>query len=320
MGKDTKNTIQNQHLSQRDAFWREVGNQMESDPDIVIVVADMSSPVFDEIRRKFPHRFINVGIAEQNAVAVAAGLAMKGKKVFVYAIASFMVLRCFEQIRVNCSIMNLPITIVGVGAGFSYDDSGPTHHLFEDVAVMRTLPNMVIHSISDNQMAVDVAKHSANNMNNPNYVRLERHITENISPILFDDNIGYRFMKPMASNIAIITTGYMNKVALEVEKEINISIVDAYQIPFAYNELFLKLIKSGINVVYVLEENFKDGGLGSYVLENMSQLTLGGYKLDFVLLGMDKKWVYEYGGRESNQRHHGIDAQSVVEKIRLDNR
>ena len=112
MGKDTKNVILNQKLSQRDAFWSEVGVQMAHDEDIVIVVVDMSTPVFDEIRVKYPHRFINVGIAEQNAISVAAGLAMKGKKVFVYAIASFMVLRCFEQIRVNCSIMGLPITIV----------------------------------------------------------------------------------------------------------------------------------------------------------------------------------------------------------------
>ena len=312
MGKDTKNVILNPKLSQRDAFWSEVGVQMAHDEDIVIVVVDMSTPVFDEIRVKYPHRFINVGIAEQNAISVAAGLAMKGKKVFVYAIASFMVLRCFEQIRVNCSIMGLPITIVGVGAGFSYDDSGPTHHLFEDVAVMRSLPGMLIHSVSDNTMSKTVAQKSIE-LTVPNYVRLDRHITNELSEEQFDSKSGFRIIDENSNqdvSSAIITTGYMNKVAVNVSKEVKILVVDVYQIPCNIKKLFDSLIEVGIKKIYVLEENVLPGGLGSYVLE-MSNPT----PIEIELLAMDHKWVYEYGGREANQKLHGIDAQSLIRKI-----
>ena len=184
MGKKTKQTILSQKYSQRDAFFSRVYEMMKEDQDIVIIVADMSTPVFDKVRKEFPDRFINVGIAEQNAILIASGLAKQGKKVFVYAIASFMILRCFEQIRVENSIMGIPITIVGVGAGFSYDDSGPTHHLFEDIAMMRLLPNMTIHSITDNYMARKVAEESIE-METPNYVRLERHV----EPDIYSDNL-----------------------------------------------------------------------------------------------------------------------------------
>lgn len=160
MGKDTKTTILNQNRSQRDSFFKQIYEMMKHDKDIVIVVADMSTPIFDKVREDFPHRFFNTGIAEQNAILVASGLAREGKKVFVYAISTFMVMRCYEQIRVSQGVMKLPITIVGVGSGYSYDDSGPTHHMLEDISIMRVLPHMTIHSISDNVMARRVAEQS----------------------------------------------------------------------------------------------------------------------------------------------------------------
>ena len=162
MGKDTKSTILKQKYSQRDIFFTQVYELMKDDSDIVIVVADQGAPVFDKVRRDFPHRFFNVGIAEQQAILLASGLAKEGKKVFVYAISTFMIMRCYEQIRLSQSVQKIPITIVGVGSGFSYDDSGPTHHMLEDITIMRVLPHMTIHSISDNVMARRVAEQSVN--------------------------------------------------------------------------------------------------------------------------------------------------------------
>ena len=135
--------------TQRDAFWSRGYEAAREDRDIVVITADMGAPALDAFRSDLPAQFINVGIAEQNAVSVGTGLALAGKKVFVYAIAPFITLRCLEQIRVGQGIMGIPLTLVGVGAGFGYEDSGPTHHLVEDLAVMRAMPNMTVVAPGD---------------------------------------------------------------------------------------------------------------------------------------------------------------------------
>ncbi len=124
MGKRTKEIILSQKTNQREAYWSRVRELMKEDQDIVLVVADQGAPAFDLIRKEFPGRFIYTGIAEQNSILIASGLAMEGKKVMVHAIASFIIMRCYEQIRISNSVMGIPLTIVGIGAGFSYDDSG----------------------------------------------------------------------------------------------------------------------------------------------------------------------------------------------------
>ena len=143
--------------TQRDAFWSRVYEAAREDRDIVVITADMGAPALDAFRSDLPAQFINVGIAEQNAVSVGTGLALAGKKVFVYAIAPFITLRCLEQIRVGQGIMGIPLTLVGVGAGFGYEESGPTHHLVEDIAVMRAIPGLTVHSVSDAVMAAEIA-------------------------------------------------------------------------------------------------------------------------------------------------------------------
>ena len=105
MSNNRNFTVQNQHMSQRDIFWTRIGEMMRDDNDIVIVTADMGTPAFDNIRTIYPNRFFNVGIAEQNCISVAAGLALEGKKPYIFNIATFAILRGLEQIKVGVSIM-----------------------------------------------------------------------------------------------------------------------------------------------------------------------------------------------------------------------
>lgn len=133
----------------RDTLLTSILAAMESD-DVFFVTADFGSPVLDQIRERYPQRFINVGIAEQNLINVSAGLALEGFKVFAYAIAPFITMRCFEQIRVNLALLStvrpMNVSLIGVGAGYSYVVSGPTHQCYEDITLMRSLPNMQIFS------------------------------------------------------------------------------------------------------------------------------------------------------------------------------
>src|SRR3990167_5646949 len=153
--------------SQRDAFFDALYERAITDKRIIVLTADCGAPSLDKWRENIPDQFINVGIAEQNMIAVAMGLALSGKRPYCYAIIPFLTGRAYDQIRVAC-MMNLPIVFVGIGAGYSYDDSGPTHHGIDDIGLMRMLPNIKILQAWDEKTARIVA----NTIQYPMYVRL----------------------------------------------------------------------------------------------------------------------------------------------------
>jgi len=173
-------------ISQRDAFFNKLYELAQKDKDIIIVTADCGTPSLDQWRDNLPDQFINVGIAEQNMISIAAGLALAGKKPYCYAIIPFLTLRCLDQIKCDICLMNLPVTLVGIGAGLGYNDSGPTHHATEDIAIMRVLPNMQIASPSN----ADNAELLARLYNKPTYIRLDRHTPANPPSItaVYDDS------------------------------------------------------------------------------------------------------------------------------------
>ena len=141
-------------LAMRDALLDSVWERMSSDENIFFVTADFGSPVLDRIRTDFPNRFVNVGIAEQNLINISSGLSLEGYKVFAYAIAPFITMRCFEQLRVNLALLHkvrtINVNLIGVGAGYSYVVSGPTHQCYEDIGLIRNLLilSFILHQIS----------------------------------------------------------------------------------------------------------------------------------------------------------------------------
>lgn len=155
--------------SQRDAFWDALYERAIDDKRIIVLTADCGAPSLDRWQEKIPDQFINVGIAEQNMVAVSIGLALSGKRPYCYAIIPFLTGRAYDQIRVAC-MMNLPIVFVGIGAGYSYDDSGPTHHGIDDIGLMRMLPNIRIMQAIDE----GTAEYLATIYPYPTYIRLDR--------------------------------------------------------------------------------------------------------------------------------------------------
>ena len=306
MGKDTKSIILNQTSSQRDAFFTRIYEMMKHDKDILIVVADMSTPVFDKVREDFPHRFFNVGISEQQAILLASGLAKEGKKVFVYAISTFMIMRCFEQIRVSQGVMKFPITIVGVGSGYSYDDSGPTHHMLEDISIMRVLPHMTIHSISDNVMARRVAEESVE-MNTPNYVRFDRHIRPDIYKDDDDFSFGYNVLEEGTDGY-FISTGIMTDMAIQ-HYDGRLGIIDLHTIP-CHESSLSEIIQD--KKVITLEEHFLPGGLGSYVLEIISDNDLN---TKVRRIGLKQAYIYRYGGRQDNWDYHDLKTSRIIKEV-----
>jgi transketolase len=133
----------------RTTFIQELIAQARKNPKIFLVVGDLGYSVIEPFAQEFPERFLNAGVAEQNMTGVAAGLASEGFHVFTYSIANFPTLRCLEQIRNDICYHNFPVTIVSVGAGMAYGNLGYSHHSVQDLAIMRTLPNLTLLSPAD---------------------------------------------------------------------------------------------------------------------------------------------------------------------------
>jgi len=274
----------------------------------------MGAPSLDKFRKELPSQFINAGVAEQNAILISAGLTLVGKKVFVYSIAPFITLRCLEQIRLNISLMGLPITIVGVGAGVGYYKDGPTHHIIEDISILRTFPNLVIHTISDNIMASAIAEISYK-MKAPNYVRLERQII----PVIYEKNTDFSkglYVLRESKDFYIITCGVMVHLALEVsdllkKRKINVGVIDLFTLPIP--EVFIDIIKKAKKIL-TLEEHFLTGGLGSAVNEVLCDSKLF-IPLERIGISRSKGYCYKYGEREVIWKYYNLDRKSIVERI-----
>jgi len=128
----------------RQSFINTLTKLAKIDKNLYLLTGDLGFSVFEDFIEKFPKRFINCGVAEQNMMGVAAGLALSGKKVYVYSFIPFIIMRCFEQVRNDICYQNLDVKIVGIGGGISYGSLGATHHAIEDISLMRALPNMTV--------------------------------------------------------------------------------------------------------------------------------------------------------------------------------
>src|SRR3990167_2974988 len=172
-------------LAMRDVLLDRIWRAMAEDHKIFFACADFGSPILDKIRADFPERFVNVAIAEQNLINVSAGLALEGYTVFAYAIAPFITMRCYEQIRVNLALLSevrpMNVNLIGVGAGYSYVVSGPTHQCYEDLTVMRALPNVRLYSPADHIAAAALFDRVVDAVG-PKYLRLDAQIL----PVIYD--------------------------------------------------------------------------------------------------------------------------------------
>ena len=201
----------------RNTFAETLYREATEDDRIFIVVADIS-PVGNmaNFRTEYPDRFINVGVAEQSMIGICAGLALKGCQPFAYTIATFSLYRPFEMVRDDLCYQNLPVTVVGMGAGVIYSDHGGTHHTMEDIAIAGAIPNMQIVAPCDPAEVVEATRWCARQKNGPVYLRLGKAG----EPILTKDAEPWQFGKlrclRRGSDVAILSYGVIAKTAADL--------------------------------------------------------------------------------------------------------
>ena len=306
----------------RDVFIEQIFNRMHEDENIFFLCADFGSPKLDALREKFKDRFINVGIAEQNLINVSTGLALEGYCVYAYAIAPFLTMRAYEQIRVNLSLQaqlkEININLVGVGAGLSYDVSGPTHHCLEDISIMLTLPNMIVFSPSDWTLAQKFVDYSIN-VKKPKYLRFDGkpvpQIYENVENIKFENGFSELLQ---GEKICLVTTGYMTHKALNVAKKvaennISIGVIDVYILKPFNEDFFFEKIKKYSQVVTIEEAFINKGGLDgliSKILNNKNS------RIQLTRMGFEDAYVFDIGSREYLHKLNNLDEESINKIIK----
>lgn len=307
-------------IAMRDAFLDRICQAMAFDETIFFVSADFGSPVLDRIRSQFPERFVNVGIAEQNLINVSAGLALEGYKVFAYAIAPFITMRCYEQIRVSLALLStvrpMNVNLIGVGAGYSYVVSGPTHQCYEDITLMRAMPSMSVYSPADHVTAAALFDVCWENTT-PKYLRFDAQVL----PVLYETmpesmERGFHVHR-LGGDLCLIATGYMVHTALQVAErlaalDVQVGVVDLFDMT-GFSDDALHRVLSQFDSIATMEEGFRGrGGLDAMMFDWLARR-----KKDIRLLniGVEGGYRFELGSRTELHEQVGIGVNVVTKKV-----
>ncbi len=308
-------------IAMRDALLQRIWAAMSDDETLFFTCADFGSPVLDKIRADFPERFVNVGIAEQNLINVSAGLALEGFTVFAYAIAPFITMRCYEQVRVSLALLSevrpLNVNLIGVGAGYSYVVSGPTHQCYEDITLMRAMPNFRVFSPADHVSAAALFDGCVATMG-PKYLRLDAQIL----PVLYetappDAKRGFHIHK-RGHRICLVATGYMVHTAMKAaavlaEQGCDVGLIDVFDLARFSADQLHDALASYAGIV-TLEEGFRGrGGMDAMLFEFAARRSLPAKILN---LGADGGYRFELGTRADLHEKVGIGLQAVTSRVR----
>ena len=295
----------------RKGFGRGLVKAGEMNDQVVALCADLTGSVqIAPFAEKFPDRYVQVGVAEQNLVTVASGLARMGKIPFAASYAAFNPGRNWEQIKTTAALNNLPVKVVGAHAGLYTGPDGATHQMLEDVALMRAMPNMVVLAPGDSteaeKMTIAMAQDSR-----PNYIRLARDnspvMTTNDTPF----EIGKAYVYSPGQDITIIANGTMTSVALEAAEKlfhdgIDAEVIHCPTVKPLDSATILTSVKKTKRVI-TIEEAQINGGLGGAVTELLSE------HLPVPVIRMGVKDCYgQSGAPEELLQHYGLTAKHIV--------
>jgi len=299
----------------RDSFITSLHKLAEKDKDIVLLTADLGFKVFDKFESSFPGQFFNVGIAEQNMMGIATGLAIEGKKVVTYSIGNFGTLRCLEQIRNDACYHDTNITIIANGGGFSYGSLGMSHHTTEDLAILRALPDMtVVAPCTANEAGEAIAAMIINN--GVGYLRLDK---EGANDCVSDDDfvIGKSRRYKEGKDITLIATGSIlcetNIASIELKKlGIEARVVGMHTVkPIDIDEIRDAALNT--DGIVTIEEHNKDGGLGSAISEVC--MDSGIIPKKFLRIGLDNKYSSIVGSQQYLRQRYEMDSKAIIKKV-----
>lgn len=305
-------------IATRQSFGEALASLGEENENIVVLDADLSGATKTNIfAKKFPERFFNMGIAEQDMLTTAAGFSTCNKIPFVATFAVFATGRAYDQIRNSICYPKLNVKICGTHAGITVGEDGATHQMLEDINLMRALPNMTVLSPSDD-VQTKWAINQAAKIDGPVYIRLNRMAT----PVIYEENSGFEIGKAVefgdGTKATVFATGDMVHQALiakeKLEKEgIDIRVVDIHSIKPIDEQVIVKAAKE-TDLLISIEDHNIIGGLGTAI----SEVLIEKYPKKLIKLGM-KDCFGKSGKAEELLKYYGLTSENIIEIIKTEN-
>jgi transketolase len=301
----------------RNAFAAELTALAATDRRLVMMVGDIGNRLFDDYKAQFPDRFYNCGVAEANMIGMAAGLAMSGLRPVAYTITPFITSRCFEQIRLDVCYHRQPVVIVGVGSGLSYASLGATHHSCEDIAIMRSLPHMVVVCPGD-PLEARAALRAALAQTEPVYIRLgiKGEPIVHGEPIAFELGRGLRVRE--GRDVCLLVTGNLLPVVREAAEllaadGLSAAVWSVHTVK-PLDRTLLEQAFAAYDLVVSVEEHGLIGGFGSAVAEWMADR--GPVRAGLLRIGTPDAFLHEAGNQAYARKRLGLTAGQVADTVR----
>jgi transketolase len=299
----------------RKAFYEKMSAIAATDRNVYFLTGNLGYKFFDEIRSTCPEQFLDVGVAEQNMIGLASGMALCGKSVYCYSIIPFLTLRACEQVRVDVCYHKLPVKLVGMGAGFTYGQEGFTHFGIEDMAVMRSMPGMTVVVPDTIENAVRVAELSVD-FKGPLYIRLGRAGIHGAGNKATLKDIGKAAVLRQGKDCAVIAIGNMVAVAEQVAenlaaRNISTSVINMHTLKPLDEAAVLACAKK-YRYIFTLEEHSLQGGLGSAVAEVLAE---SGFGEKFERIAIPEKLDPVIGDADYLWNHYGLSPGKVTNRL-----
>lgn len=300
----------------RTAFFDALMKLAARDSRVFLVVGDLGFGVTEPFAKRFPERYLNPGVAEQNMTGVAAGLALSGKVVFTYSIANFPILRCLEQIRNDVCYHHANVKVVAVGGGFAYGSLGATHHATEDLAIMRALPEMSVVAPGDPEEAAAATEAVAAH-NGPCYLRLGRAGEQKVHAHSIHFQLGKAIQVRQGSDLTLISIGGMLQTAVETadalsHRGLQARVVSMHTLKPLDIDAVLAAARE-TSAIFTLEEHSIIGGLGSAVAEALAES--GEREMVFKRFALPSAFACKSGRQEYLRAQFGLGVQSLTDAI-----
>ncbi|PIR53266.1 transketolase [Candidatus Peregrinibacteria bacterium CG10_big_fil_rev_8_21_14_0_10_49_10] len=301
----------------RNTFIKTLTEIGKKDTNVMLLTGDLGFNALEPFRDALPRQYVNVGVAEQNMVGVAAGLALSGKRVFCYSIIPFATFRCCEHIRDDLAYHNLPVTMVGVGSGYAYGILGSTHHSLEDVAVLRSFPNMTVLCPGD-PLEVEALTHGIMKQHGPCYLRLGKAGEPNIHKKPLENcAIGKAITLHTGKDVTIVATGSMLQTAAEARELLETEHISAGLVSMhtlkPFDEEIVQRVVQETALIATVEEHSAIGGLSSAVAQVLSQMS--GHAPHLTIATPDS-FATDTGSQKFFREKVGLTAEKIAASIR----
>jgi transketolase len=298
----------------RDAFVRALSELAGEDPRVMLVNGDLGFGVLTDYIANFPGQYVNAGVAEQNMTALACGMALTGARAYTYSIGNFPTLRCLEQLRNDVCYHRADVTVVAVGAGFSYGPLGISHFATEDLAIMRTLPGMTVVAPSDPWQAYDLTR-QLHQRGGPAYLRIDKSMA---GLPRGDVQLGKVRVVRNGSDAVIFATGGILAEALAASDHlrgdgIELRVVDVHTVKPLDTEAIIASARECGHVL-TLEEHIIAGGLGGAVAECCLDAAIS--LKSFRRLGLRDEFPDVVGDQSFLRQRYGMSAADIVRAVR----